>query len=252
MASIRRRITIEGMHCVNCEKRVIGILAAGRGVTDAKVNWKTGRGTLTYEPGRTDMSGVARELDDIGYLFSFDDPRDGDRAPEKKGGSSRVIGVVFALLGLLVVGYLILKISSAVTIPDITPTMGLGLLFLVGLLTGFHCVGMCGGFVVGYTTKAAAEGVSTAVSHLQYGAGKLLSYTAMGAAFGLFGSLVTFTPLMRGVVGIGAGIFLLIYGLSMLKIFSWTKRIRIASPKFLDRFIDRESDSTRAPLSSGS
>jgi hypothetical protein len=49
-------------------------------------------------------------------------------------------------------------------------------------------------------------------------------------------------------VGILAGTFLLIYGLSMFGAFSWTKKIRIASPAFLDRFVDRQSNRSRSPL----
>jgi sulfite exporter TauE/SafE/copper chaperone CopZ len=248
MASITKGVRITGMHCANCEKRVTDTLTAAAGVTAVSIDWKAGRGTVTFDDRKARPRELIDKLDSIGYSATF-----GEEEPKDAGSSGRrafpkTAGVVFAALGLVVIVYLILKVSSSVTLPDITSTMGLGLLFVVGLLTGFHCVGMCGGFVVGYTTKAAARGESQALSHLQYGAGKLLSYTAMGAAFGLLGSFVTFTPLARGVVGILAGIFLLVYGLSMLGVFSWTKRIRIASPAFLDRFVDRESKRSRSPL----
>jgi hypothetical protein len=36
--------------------------------------------------------------------------------------------------------------------------MNYGLLFLVGFLTSFHCVGMCGPLVIGYTAKSAKLG----------------------------------------------------------------------------------------------
>ena len=94
--------------------------------------------------------------------------------------------------------------------------MSLGLLFLWGSLTGFHCVGMCGGFVVSYAAADARAGRSSFVSHLSYGAGKTLSYTAIGAAFGWLGAFIAFTPLLRGVAGVAAGAFLIIFGLNML------------------------------------
>ncbi len=248
MASITKDIRIAGMHCRNCEKRVAKSLAAVEGVDTVSVGWKTGAGTLTFDDKKVGPQELIGKLDTIGYQLTF--VEDGAK-PDTSGAERKfpkAVGAAFAVIGLVIVVYLILKISSAVSVPDITPTMGLGLLFVVGLLTGFHCVGMCGGFVVGYTAKAGARGVSPAASHLQYGAGKLLSYTVMGAGFGLLGSFITFTPLMRGVVGIAAGLFLLIYGLSMLGLFSWTKRVRIPAPAFMDRFLDRQSNRYKSPL----
>jgi uncharacterized protein len=245
MASITRKIRLTGMHCPNCEKRVTEALRTVDGVTEASADWKRGGATVTFDDGKTGLSEIAGRLDSIGYQMSGHEATGGVATGRR---FPKAAGMAFAVLGLVVVVYLILKISSVVTVPDISPSMGLGLLFAVGLLTGFHCVGMCGGFVVGYTAKASAAGHSPTLSHLQYGAGKLASYTVMGAGFGLLGSLVAFTPLMRGVVGVLAGIFLLLYGLSMLGIFSWTKHIRVASPAFLNRFMDRQSNKSRSPL----
>jgi uncharacterized protein len=247
MSSITKEIRIAGMHCKNCEKRVSEALRDIDGLTAVSVDWKMGRATVTFDDEKVGLREITDKLGRVGY-----------NATPVGGGNSagdgidrrlpKAAGVVFTALGIGIIIYLLMKLSSAVSIPDITQSMGLGLLFVVGLLTGFHCVGMCGGFVVGYTAKAAADGKHPALSHLQYGAGKLVSYTVMGAAFGLLGSFVTFTPFMRGVVGILAGIFLLVYGLSMLGRFSWTKRIRMASPAFLTRFIDRQSNRSGSPL----
>ena len=83
-----------------------------------------------------------------------------------------MLGITFGIIGILILGYFVLKFSSGVALPAISPEMGYGLLFLVGLLTGFHCVSMCGGFVVSYTAKDAAEGRKPYKSHLMYGTGK--------------------------------------------------------------------------------
>ncbi len=97
--------------------------------------------------------------------------------------------------------------------------MGYGLLFVVGLLTGFHCISMCGGFVLSYTAKNAQNNKSSYLDHFWYGSGKVISYTIIGAIFGLIGSIIAFTPLMRGIIGVLAGLFLVIFGINMLDIF---------------------------------
>ena len=56
-------------------------------------------------------------------------------------------------------------------------------LFLVGLLGGTHCIGMCGG-IVGALSLGAASRPSL---HLAYNAGRILSYGVAGAIAGALG-----------------------------------------------------------------
>ncbi len=74
-----------------------------------------------------------------------------------------------------------------------------------------------------------------AKSHIEYGSGKMISYTVIGALFGLIGSVFVFTPLIRGVAAILAGIFLMIFGINMLNIFPALRRVRIPQPGFVSR-----------------
>jgi len=57
-------------------------------------------------------------------------------------------------------------------------------LFLVGLLGGTHCVGMCGG-IVGAMSMGGKTGWGI---HLAYNAGRILSYAAAGAIAGALGA----------------------------------------------------------------
>lgn len=56
-------------------------------------------------------------------------------------------------------------------------------LFLVGLLGGTHCIGMCGGIVGALT----AGGELRSAIHLAYNAGRLCSYALAGALVGALG-----------------------------------------------------------------
>lgn len=149
----------------------------------------------------------------------------------------RVSMVVIIGAGL----YLILNFSQLLGGQFETPRDGqplsLALLFIAGTLTGFHCAGMCGALVVGYTVKAAAEGGSKYLTHLYYGAGKTLSYTVIGGLFGALGAIVTFTPFMRGVAGLVAGVFLILFGLSTLRVFAPLARFRLRTPGFIMRWV---------------
>ncbi len=180
-----------------------------------------------------------KQKHDKGKHKKHKDDEGDDETVEVKPG--QIFGWLFAIAGIVLVGYFILNILSGASLPELSQNMSYGLLFMVGLITGFHCVAMCGGFVVSYTAKGAEEKVKPHWLHLSYGLGKLISYTTIGALFGLLGSFIAFTPTMRGVVGIIAGIFLVLYGLTMLNIFPFLRKVRIKSPGFINRFLGKQS-----------
>lgn len=64
------------------------------------------------------------------------------------------------------------------------PDSGFFALFLVGLLGGTHCVGMCGGIV----GALAMGGASRWTMHLAYNGGRILSYALAGAIAGALGA----------------------------------------------------------------
>ena len=61
-------------------------------------------------------------------------------------------------------------------------------IFLVGVLGGTHCVGMCGGIVGALSSQASAAGSAWRL-HLGYNAGRIASYVLAGALVGAVGGL---------------------------------------------------------------
>jgi sulfite exporter TauE/SafE/LysM repeat protein len=110
---------------------------------------------------------------------------------------------------------------------------------------------MCGGLVLSYTADDARLGQSSNLSHLIYGGAKTLSYTVIGAMFGLLGAVIAFTPMLRGAAGITAGIFLIIFGLNMLNLLPVLRKIRPKLPGGIARFVDQRTRSLNRPLMIG-
>ncbi len=67
------------------------------------------------------------------------------------------------------------------------PETGYIAVFLVGLLGGTHCIGMCGG-IVGALTVQAPGGPSPWPLHLAYNLGRISSYALAGSLLGAVGS----------------------------------------------------------------
>jgi len=86
--------------------------------------------------------------------------------------------------------------------------------FVVGLLGGVHCVGMCGG-IVGALSFGVPEGRSLPIL-LSYNLGRISSYTVAGALMGALGfyfsGLLPVQAAQRVLLSI-AGLFLVLMGL---------------------------------------
>ncbi len=148
------------------------------------------------------------------------------------------------LSGLIALFYLKRELNLDFSLAEINPGMDEGLLFLIGLLTSFHCIGMCGGFVVSYALADVKHGRAPWRGHLSYALGKLLSYSGFGALFGALGGLVTFTLQMRAGVSLVAGGFLILYGLSFFPAFNLLKRLHLRLPRSFSQAVGQVRQKT--------
>ena len=88
-------------------------------------------------------------------------------------------------------------------------------IFMVGLLGGTHCVGMCGGIVTALSLQLPGKGTHF-FYHVAYSLGRITSYTVAGVIVGAVGSstllLEGFLP-MQQVLYVLANLMLVLLGL---------------------------------------
>jgi sulfite exporter TauE/SafE len=106
----------------------------------------------------------------------------------------------------------------------------LSVFFLVGLLGGAHCLGMCGPLVTMYASRfdGSERGVDGGAvtfrelrQHLLFNAGRTTSYAALGGLFGLAGAFVydaaavviAFSGAVRATLGLLVGAVIVVTGL---------------------------------------
>lgn len=95
---------------------------------------------------------------------------------------------------------------------------GLGLLLLAGLLTGTHCIAMCGGLAL--AAGGARPGAPLRRSWrapLVYGLAKTASYAVLGGLAGAVGGTLAISPAVRGGLAVASGALLVVYGLTTLR-----------------------------------
>ena len=82
-----------------------------------------------------------------------------------------------------------------------------------------HCIGMCGGIVLAYSTikiEPKNSKVSQSFAHLLYSLGRVFTYSILGAMFGTLGGVITFSNNANGALLIIAGIAMILAGLSLM------------------------------------
>ena len=238
---IKKRFMAKGTTCESCAEIIKRQALNIDGVKSVEFDYCSEKGYVEFDKNKTDIDTILYKIEEKGYkCFILEETKNKFRVDKS-------LGWIFGIIGLLVIAYFIFRSVEGINLPKISQNMSYGLLFVVGLLTGFHCVSMCGGFIVSYTAKHAQEGIKSHKSHLMYGLGKTISYTIIGAAFGLLGSIIAFTPELRGIVGILAGVFLILFGLRMLNVIPILRKIQFKTPKVVSKFIGKESKNS-SPL----
>ncbi len=82
-----------------------------------------------------------------------------------------------------------------------------------------HCIGMCGGFIVAYSSAKIDTKSSKSkqfISHLAYNLGRVTSYVILGMLFGYLGSVISFSTTSTGYFYFFIGVFMVLMGLSLM------------------------------------
>lgn len=236
-----KQFKVNGMVCAGCENIIEEAVAGINGVIKVKADYPLATCELSFDNNKTSLEEIYQVIEQKGYQI--------DLASASKGSVFIKISLsLLALIGIVVLMVFSRKLWHQFSVPDISSQLTYGMIFIVGLITGLHCIGMCGSFVIGYTVKDVDQGRKPYLSHLLYGVGKTISYAMFGALFGFIGSVVSITPFISGVSILLAGIFLIIFGLNTLNLFAALKRLRFKQPEAVARYANKKRRNSRSPL----
>ena len=96
-----------------------------------------------------------------------------------------------------------------------------GLIFVTGVLTSLHCVGMCGAIVLAYATTsvhhdgASALNYNPIVLHAAYNVGRVFSYALLGALVAMAGATISGLAQVGDIIAIVSGVIMIVAGLAM-------------------------------------
>lgn len=204
------------MFCTHCEETIRKALLSVPGVLSAEVSWEREQAVVRYDPEQADASALRKSIEDAGYEVA-------------SSGEARM--QIASLLVLLLAMYIIARRMGLTQVfsffPRAEASLGIGALFVTGLLTSVHCIAMCGGINLTQSVAAASGRRSILRANALYQCGRVLSYTLVGAAAGGIGSVLSFGGAMKGAVAVLAGLAMLVMALNMLGVFRVLRRIRM-------------------------
>ncbi len=224
--SVTKIYKVKGMHCNSCATLIEKELKGDVGYISA--SFAKEQAEISFDKEKLSEHEIKARLSKLGYELT----EKRENTEDSKIPASWLV-LAIAGISLIVAYYLFGSSIPNIKLPEIGQSASLVLLFLLGVLTSFHCISMCGGFVMSYTAKNAAEGHKGFGQHLVYGGSKVLSYTVIGGLFGLIGGVFAFSTGLRGWIAILAGIFMIFYALGMMGI-GFFKRFQF-NPKFLTK-----------------
>lgn len=194
MQTETKELKIGGMICRSCVSEVEDLLLHTRGVTDAKVSYRKASAQIEYDPALVQPEALEKRLSDSGYV------------PGGRGRGVLALDAVCLLLtGLLV---WLLMDSGAHSSPELSAQASFGAVFLVGLLSSPHCLGMCGGILLGASTQHP----SSVKASLAYNGGRILAYTGIGAIFGALGTAISYSLSVKSMVFTMVGLTVTLIG----------------------------------------
>ncbi len=216
MAEQTFSVRVDNMICPQCEDEIAAKLLFTRGVLDVSALYRKSRVTVRYDDAWISEAEITAALAGIGYPA-------GDGRAARRSDILCALGAAALFVALPYLTALVPRPAA----PEGTDALPL---FLLGLASGVHCVGMCGGVALLQSAGKSRRGMVAASA--AYNAGRVLGYAAMGALFGALGAAVSYTAAFRRMVLTLCGLAVTVSAVRMWGIVPALRRI----PSLLELF----------------
>ena len=199
MISKKQKIKVYNMTCTSCEVRIEKAQMSIPGVTKVLADYKSESVFIEYDEEMCNMLQIKEKISKLGYSAD-------------NAGNFKLVGMLIIILAII----LLSKAGNSFDMESKLANASYLVLFVVGIFTSLHCVGMCGGIMlsqsIGTENKSKFQALKPAIF---YNLGRVLSYTILGGIVGAIGSVFSLTLTMKASFQVLAGIFMIIMGLNM-------------------------------------
>ena len=251
--SKRIHLNVGGMTCTGCQGKIENGLKCTEGVMKVTVSFSKGTADVLYDEKRVSRDDIIKVIEDLDYEVLSPD----------RSASFDLVSSVSILVIIIALFYIL---QSPGILNRLVPSrladtgMGYGMLFVIGLITSIHCVAMCGGIGLSQSLPKKADlsdntgKLQTFVPSFFYNLGRVCSYTVIGFVLGLIGMIIGggsdtgISSVLKGLLKIIAGLFMVVMGINMLGIFPWLRKFTIHTPKAIAKVIGKKRRAGSTPF----
>lgn len=215
---------INDMVCTSCEKRLEKNIKKLKGIHSVKADYIKGKIDIKYVSSQCNYLQIESCIKKCGYTTT---------KSHRKSNLSEILSIM-AIISISLFIVILSNNSSNFNISSsLSSKVSYGVLFITGIFSSIHCIGMCGGLMLSQSISLQTNSKFDKLKpSLLYNSGRLISYTILGGIVGGLGSIFSLSTSTQGFISIFAGVFMVImglniYGFKLLRKFSfklpWSK-----------------------------
>ncbi|MBB6713443.1 sulfite exporter TauE/SafE family protein [Clostridium gasigenes] len=212
--SIRsEKFKVYEMTCTSCENSVEKAVIKLEGVLNAKADYSGQFAIVKYDDELCNINKIKASIKKAGYST-------------KSSNDYKFMGILIVVAAVILLG---MKTSGFDMESKLT-NASYAVLFVVGVLTSIHCVGMCGGIMLSQSLSKESTNKFEAIKpSLLYNLGRVVSYTILGGIIGALGSVFSLSITAKAIMQLFAGVFMIMMGFNMAG-FSAFRKFNIKLP----------------------
>ncbi len=215
-------LTVKGMQCINCAKNIDDKLSMLNGVS-SKSSFNNNNIVIHYDENKTSLNEIKKVITNLGFNILEISKTDEKKSINKIDFTLEILIIILGtnllikmLIGIDIIASIWHFINNIISnVPIVTDKTSYFMLFVIGILTSFHCVAMCGGINVTQCLANKNSKTSSISPNLNYNLGRVTSYTILGGFVGAIGSVFTLSISSTAVLYVIVGVFMVLMGINL-------------------------------------
>lgn len=211
---------VGGLICCQCEDLLVNRLSYVRGVIGVECSYFRGRAKIRYDAEILPEEKLKEEMKRAGFPAT------------EKSGKGKIYDLLSVIAILLL--FCFVRFVNLPLIPKADNGTSYPMLFLIGLVTGTHCMVMCGGIMLSQTSARKIDGEKARIPQvLLYNAGRVLMAGLLGLLFGTVGKNILFSMKAKSMIFTLTGIYILLVALGIWGV-PFVRRIQAGIPSLCE------------------
>lgn len=209
----KMRLKVYNMTCSSCENRVENAIKNLPGIVSVKASYSKQCADIELDSERCTLENIKSAINNVGYST-------------QNSNDYKIMGILIVVAAIVLLG----MNTSGFDMEAKLANASYAILFVVGVLTSIHCLGMCGGIMLSQSlSRESNSKFESLIPSILYNLGRVVSYTILGGMIGALGSVFSLSITSKAALQMFAGIFMIIMGFNMTG-FSVFRKLSIKLP----------------------